>query len=118
MARIKYQEAIGMRVEKGRPSIGMKPERKELLNLYIKESKSIREVAEVLGCSKDMVYRSLKEYGIERRQGLKRSILRDYKPSYLRKEVKEKGSEQVANELGITTRTLRKYTKKRNIAQG
>ncbi len=118
MARIKYKEAIGMSVEKGRPSIGRMPERKELLKLYIKESKSIREVAEVLGCSKDMVYRSLKEYGIERRQGFKRSILRDYKPSYLRKEVKEKGSEQVAKELGITTRTLRKYTKKRIITQG
>ncbi len=116
--RLSYGKAAGLKVKKGRPSIGRMPEKKELLKLYIKESKSIREVAEVLGCSKDMIYRSLKEYRIERRKGFKRSILRDYKPSYLRKEVKEKGSEQVAKELGITTRTLRKYTKKRNIAQG
>lgn len=115
MVRIKYKEAVGLKIKPGRPSQGKKPEKKELKRLYIKESKSIREVAEVLGCSKDMVYRALKEFGIERRPGIKRSRLRDYKPSYLIKEVKEKGSELVSRELGITTRTLRKYTKKRNM---
>jgi len=90
MARIRYKEAVGLEVRKGKPAVGKKPGKAELKRLYIKESKSIRKVAEVLGCSKDMIYRSLEEYGIERRQGFKRSMLKDYKPSYLRKEVKER----------------------------
>ena len=115
---MKYKEAAGLKVKKGKPAIGKKPSNAELKRLYVKESRSIREVAKILGCSKDMIYRELKEYEIERRPGFKRSKLRNYMPSYLRKEVKEKGSEQVARELGITTRTLRKYTDKSNIAQG
>jgi len=117
MARIKYKEAAGQEVKRGKPSIGEKPSKSELKKLYIKESRSIREAAELLGCSKDMIYRAMKEYGIERRLGDKRSRLRYYKPSYLRKEVKEKGSERVAEELGVTTRTLRKHKKERNINQ-
>jgi hypothetical protein len=39
MVRIKYKEAIGMKVEKGRPPIGKKPDKKELKRLYIKESR-------------------------------------------------------------------------------
>jgi len=118
MARIKYKEAARLEVKKGKPAIGKKPNKEELKKLYDKESKSIREIAKILGCSKDMVYRAMKEYGIERRKGIKRTKLREYKPSYLKKKIKEKGSEQVAKELGITTRTLRKYTRKRINAQG
>jgi len=117
MARIKYKEVAGLEVKKGKPSIGMKPIKADLKKLYVRESKSIREVADVLGYSKDMVYRTLKECGIERRSGIKRTKLRDYKPSYLRKELKEKGPEKVARELCVTTRTLRKHTKNRNIVQ-
>lgn len=117
MARMKYKEVAGIEVKKGRPAIGKKPSKAELKKPYVKESRSIREVAEILGCSKDTVYRGLKEYGIKRRSGIKRTKLRDYKPSYLRKEVKEKGPEKVARELGVTTRTLRKHTKNRNIIQ-
>jgi len=40
--RLSYRKAAGLKVKKGRPSIGRIPERKELLKLYIKESKSIR----------------------------------------------------------------------------
>jgi DNA invertase Pin-like site-specific DNA recombinase len=53
------------RLARLRFSTGEKPSKSEMRRLYIKESKSIREVAEVLGCSKDMVYRTLGEYGIE-----------------------------------------------------
>ena len=83
MARIKYKEAIGIKVGRGRPSVGKRPDKKKLKRLYIEESKSIREVAEVLGSSKDMVYRCLKEYGIELRPGFNRSKLRKYKLSVL-----------------------------------
>ena len=40
MARIKYREAIGLDVKRGKPSIGKKPRKSELKRLYIKESKS------------------------------------------------------------------------------
>jgi DNA-directed RNA polymerase specialized sigma24 family protein len=109
MARIKYKEAIGMKVKKGRPSIGRKPERKELQRLYIKESKSIREVAEILECSKDMVYRSLNEHAIERRPDNKRSKLRNYDKAFLKREIKQKGITQTAKELAVNISTLKKY---------
>ena len=82
--RIPYQKAIGQKTKRGRPSIGNKPEKKELIKFYIKEAKSIREIAELLGCSKDMVYRSLKDNEILRRPDNKRSKLTKYEKSFLR----------------------------------
>ncbi len=111
--RLSNRKAAGLKVKKGRPSIGRKPERKELQRLYIKESKSIREVAEILGCSKDMVYRALKEYGIERRLGLNRSRLRGYDLAYLKREIRKKGYQEVAKELEVDVSTLRKHIKRR-----
>lgn len=96
MARIKYQEAVGLEVKRGKPAKGKKPEKKELHRLYVKESKSIREVAEVLCCSKDMVYRALKKYGVERRLRINRSKLRVYYLAYLKGEIKKKGYKEVA----------------------
>ena len=113
MARIKYKEAAGIEVNKGKPSMGKKPEKTELKKLYIKESRSIREAAEILGCTKDMVHRSLKEYGIKRRDHKqKRSQLQDYELSYLKREIKQKGFNQVADELGVHNTTLRRYMEK------
>ncbi|MBA7617473.1 hypothetical protein ES703_24788 [subsurface metagenome] len=109
MARIKYQEAVGLEVKRGKPTKGKKPEKKELHRLYVKESKSIREVAEVLCCSKDMVYRALQEYGIERRAKTRRSQLRAHKLVYLKDEIEKKGYRQVAIELGAGVTTLRDY---------
>jgi len=68
MARIKYIEAAGIEAKRGEPAAGKKPEKTELKKLYIKESRSIREAAEILGCTKDMVYRALKEYIIGSRK--------------------------------------------------
>ena len=56
---------------------GPKPEKKLLQKLYVKESKSIREIAEQLGCSKDMIHRSIKEYRIEIRTNKRRSKLKN-----------------------------------------
>lgn len=109
MPRIKYKEAAGLKAKKGKPAIGKRPEKAELKKLYVKESKSIREIAEILGCSKDMVYRSLGEYGIEIRSKIRRSQLRVYEMDYLREEIKIKGYKQVAVELGIGVTTLRDY---------
>jgi len=90
--------------------MGKKPGKAELRRLYIKESRSIREVAEAFGCSKDMVYRALKDYGIKRRDHReKRSQLKDYNFSFLKKEIRRKGYNQVASELSIHNTTFRRY---------
>ena len=116
--RIHYKKAIGQKVKPGRPSIGNKPDKKELIKLYIKETKSIREIAEHLGCSKDFVYRGLKENGIERRPGFNRSRLRIYDLAYLKREIKKKGYKEFALELGVDVSTLRKHIKNRMSSQG
>lgn len=115
MARIKYKEAIGMKVGKGRLAIGERPDKKEIEKLYVKESKSIREVAEMLRCSKDMVYRALQEYGIERRGKTRGSKLSSIDTVLLKKVIKEKGYRNAARDLGISTTALWSYVKKRNI---
>ncbi len=109
MPRIKYKESVGLKAKKGKPAIGKRPEKVELKKLYVKESKSIREIAETLGCSKDMVYRSLGKYGLEVRSKTRRSQLRVYEIDYLRDEIKNKGYKQVAVELGVGVTTLRDY---------
>lgn len=108
MARIRYKEVARIEVKKGRPSLGKKPDKKELKKLYVKESKSIRNVAEILKCSKDMVYRSLIEYGINRRPDNKRSKLRHYDKRLLKKLVREKGITKAAAELAVNKSTLKK----------
>ena len=111
MARIKYKEAAGLEAARGKPSKGGKPKESELRRLYIKESRSIREVAKAFRCSKDMVYRSLKEYRIELRSKTRRSQLRVYELDYLRGEIDSKGYKQVAADLGVGITTLRDYMK-------
>ena len=109
MARIKYKEAAGIKVKRGRPTKSRKPNKADLLMLYIKESKSIREIAEIIGCSKDMVYRSLNKYGIKTRKRSKRSKLKNIDKSYLEKEVQVKGVTKLAKELSVDIRTLKKF---------
>lgn len=113
MPRIKYKEAVGLETKKGKPAIGKRPEKAELKKLYIKESKSIREIAETLGCSKDMVYRVLKEYGIERRPHTKESKLSKYTLIELLDIVSSEGYRGAARSLGVGYTTLRLYLKRR-----
>jgi len=110
MPRIKYKEAAGIEARRGKPAIGRKPRKAELQKLYVKESKSIREVAEQLGCSKDMVYRALKEYGIERKPNNKRSKLRHFDKFTIKEKVREIGITKAAVDLKVDVRTLKKYT--------
>ena len=109
MARIKYKEALGLEVKRGRPSTGQTPSKEDLVHLYIGEDKSIREVAKELGCSKDMVSRALKEYGIVARPNVKRSQLREYRIQTLKAGIREKGVKGYAREIGIHENTLRHY---------
>lgn len=114
MVGIKYKEAAGQEVRRGKPSIGEKPRKSELKKLYVKESRSVRNIAGILDCSKDMIYRTLKEYGIQRRKHVeKRSKLQEYNLTFLRKEIRLKGFNQVASELGVHHTTLRRYIEKR-----
>lgn len=113
MVRIKYKEVAKLEVKRGKPAKGTKPGKPELKKLYIKESRSVRNIADILGCSKDKVYRALKEYGINRRKHVeKRSQLKEYNLSFLKKEIRLKGVNQVAHELGVHNTTLRRYLAK------
>lgn len=112
MARLKYREPADLPAKRGRPSTGGQPSRSDLYRLYIREGKSIREVAEALNCSKDMVARALKAYGIEARVNIKRSQLREFPREKLKAEVTKKGVRGLSRELGIHENTLRNYIKK------
>ena len=112
MVRIKYKESAGLEVKKGKPSIGMKPSKADLKKLYVEESKSIREVADVLGCSKDMVYRTLKECRIERRPHTWSPKLERFDIEFLKETVNKKGYRKGAQDLGVDKSTLYRYLKK------
>jgi transposase len=109
MTRIKYKEAIGIKVGTGRPSTGAKPEKEVLDKLYVQESRSIREIAEILGCKKDVVYYWLKKFGIETRTMAKRSKLLRYSLAELKDGVMTKGGRGYARELGVDESTLRHH---------
>lgn len=83
-----------------KPAKGPKPEESTLRRLYVKESKSIREVAKSLGCTKDMVYRALMEYGIDRRPHTWGPRLKRYNLDYIKEIVNKKGYRKGAKELG------------------
>lgn len=85
----------------------------ELMHLYANEGKSIRAIAEILGCSKDRIYRLLQEYKIKRRPRIRSSVLWKYELSVLKGEIKEKGIRGYARELGIDESTLRYHLKRR-----
>ncbi|MBD3203712.1 hypothetical protein GF327_05415 [Candidatus Woesearchaeota archaeon] len=114
-ARIKYKEAAGFEVKKGKPAKGKKPKKETLQKLYIDESKAIREIADILDCSKDMIYRALKEYGIERRSKARKPKLSKYDLKYINETVREKGYRKSAQELGVDKSTLFRYLKGKNI---
>ena len=90
MTRIKHKEAIGIKVGRGRPSTGIKPGKEELLNLYTQESRSIREMAEILECKKDVVHYWLKKYGIKTRTMAKRSKLLKYSLSGCKRGLRQR----------------------------
>jgi transposase-like protein len=112
MAPVRRKIIRSLPAKLGRPLSGRAPLKENLLRLYVREGKSIREVAEVLGVSKDSVYRTLKRYGIEARTNVKRSGLREYPLEKLEIGVKKKGIRGLARELGIHENTLRNYLRK------
>jgi hypothetical protein len=47
MARIRYKEAAGIEVRRGRPPAGPPPSKADLVKLYVKEGRSVRDVAAI-----------------------------------------------------------------------
>ena len=113
MARIKYQEAIGIEVKRGRPPAGPTPSKADLIKLYVREGRSVRDVAAVLGTTKDAVHRALKRYGIEARTNAARSKLRTIPLLDLEVAIREKGIRGTARDMGIDKGTLRHHLKVR-----
>ena len=109
MARIRYKEALGLEVKRGRPATGKKPSKKDLIKLYIKEKKSIREVGKELNCTKDMVARALIDNGIERKEMKRISKLSEYSLDILQKKVEEVGYLAAALRFGVGKTTLYSY---------
>ncbi|MBU4496089.1 MAG: hypothetical protein KJ874_12425 [Acidobacteria bacterium] len=107
-----YKKAAGVAQNIGRPAIGSKPSYENLIKLYIEDKKSIREIADILGCSKDMVFNSLQEYGIKTRKGSKRSKLKDVELEELIKMVSTIGLTNTAKSLGVDIRTVKKQIEK------
>jgi transposase-like protein len=107
MARIKYQEAAGLEVKRGRP-VGPRPapSKADLVKLYVKEEQSVRDVAAVLGYSKDAVHRGLKQYGIDARPNASRSRLRTIPLRNLKAAIRAKGISGTARDLLKSSRPL------------
>ena len=97
----------------GRPPSGKAPSKRDLVRLYVNEGKAIREVAEALGCSKDMVARALKAYGIEARTKVRRSRLEKYDREALESTVRAKGIRGTALELGVNASTLNRFLRQK-----
>ena len=92
--------------KRGRPPKGVKPDKETLVRLYVDEGKTVREIAEQLGCSKDMVFRCLKEYEIKSRTNARRSSLRQYDLGFLETGIREKGLRGFARKLKVDNSTL------------
>ena len=107
--RIKGNEA-----RRGRPPTGKAPAKADLVKLYVKEGRSVRDVAAAIGCSKDMVHRALKQYGIAIRSNARRSRLRDVSLALIEVDIKTKGVSATARALNVDRATLRHYVKARH----
>ena len=92
----------------GRPSKA-RPARADLELLYVLEARAVRDVDAVLGVSKDMVARALREYGLTARPPAKRSRLRALDQGRLFADLAEFGINRTAEKYGIPRRTFLSY---------
>jgi transposase len=93
----------------GRPPSGRAPSEKALLRLYVEEGKSFREIGKILNCSKDIVARALKTYGIKARTKIRRSALTKYDREALEASAKVKGVRGTAEEFRVNASTLSRF---------
>lgn len=104
--RIKYQVRTI-----GRPR-GPWPSKAVLARLYVKEGKSVREVAAVLGISDAAVKRRLHAAGVVMRSNARRSRLRLLNQARLFADINDLGVDRTAAKWGIPERTLKYYLSK------
>jgi hypothetical protein len=107
------KQIVGPKLKGGRPPYKKKPLDDDLRRLYEAEGRSVREIATMLGCSKDLIFRCLKKSEIKPRTNAKRSFLRQYDIADLEAGVRGKGIRGLARELGIDESTLRHHLKVR-----
>ena len=106
MTKSIYQVRAAARA-RGRPAIGPRPAKAELMRLYVKGRLSLRDTAAALGCSKDIARAVLREYGIPRRpRTMKRGVLTDIPLSLLEANIRIEGLRAHARTLGVNPATL------------
>jgi len=99
MTRIKYKEAIGLEVKRGRPQLRATATMKDrLTRLYIVQELSIRKVGKAMGISEASVRRRLTAAGIPTRTKAGRSRLR------LLNQARLFGSSAASDDTGRRTR--------------
>lgn len=113
MARIRYKEAAGLEVKRGRPA-GPRPDRAALVELYQDKGLSLRATASALGVSKDAVWRGLDKHRIKPHKRLKPSRLAVYPLEVLQRRVKADGLRATARTLGVSAPTLLEYMRRRS----
>jgi transposase len=99
-------------VRRGRPSIGETPSRAELVDAYQRQGLSIRAAAEILGTSKEAVWRGLAEHGIPARPNTRPSRLATYSLTDLRRRIRRDGLRGTARVLGVSAPTLLDYLRR------
>jgi hypothetical protein len=101
--------------KRGRPAIGPRPAKGELVRLYVRGRLSLRDTAAALGCSKDIARAALADYGIKARdRTTKRAILTDIPLSLLKANVKAEGLRAHARTLGVSASALLKHIRRMN----
>jgi len=110
MGRIRYQEAAGLEVKRGRPQLSPTARMKDrLTRLYIVQKLSIREVGKAMKISEASVRRWLKAAGIPTRTKARRSRLRLLDQARLFGSIAAVGVRKTAKGWGIPERTLKSY---------
>src|SRR4030042_1895340 len=100
-------------VRRGRPSIGETPSRAELVDAYQRQGLSIRAAAEVLGTSKEAVWRGLAEHGLPARANTRPRRLATYSLTDLRRRIRGAGPRGSARGLGGSAPTFLDYMRER-----
>lgn len=110
MPRIKYHEAAGLEVRRGRPALIIDESERALVHrLYILEGRSTRDVAAIMKIGEATVRRRLRATGVELRSNAKRSRLRALDHGRLFGDINEIGVDRTARKWGIPERTLKSY---------
>lgn len=104
-----YKREIAIKPKRGRPPWKKKPSKEDLEKLYVKEGKSIREVAETLDYPKEIVLRCLQRYGIKRRPPGRRKRLKENDYDSILEMIALKGLRKTAEDLGVSRQTLWRY---------